>query len=39
MPSRVLEVRFKMECVRDGVSSTCPGESRGEGGDCGVLVS
>lgn len=33
MPSSVLEVRFRMLCVREGVSS------RGEGGDKGVLVS
>jgi hypothetical protein len=32
MPSRVDEVRFRIECVREGVSSGFEGESRGEEG-------
>jgi hypothetical protein len=32
-------VRFRIECVREGVSSIAAGERRGEGGDWGVKVS
>jgi hypothetical protein len=38
MPPRVEDVRFRMECVREGVSSKCAGVRRGEGGCWGIEV-
>jgi len=32
MPPKVEDVRFNIECVREGVSSKCVGLRRGEGG-------
>jgi hypothetical protein len=36
MPRRVEDVRFRMECVREGVSSGCEGARRGDGGWLGA---
>jgi hypothetical protein len=36
MPKRVEDVRLRIECVREGVSSGAEGESSGDGGCCGV---
>lgn len=36
MPRSVNEVRFKIECVREGVSFNREGERRGEGGWFGI---